>query len=193
MVVDAITKYLLYFSANIVLLDSVNTSHPDPNASTEAILLNDYELNGTINRAASEGAKFALIVAMLEQNCIHRPHLEVSKEEKNIPEAQSNLNHYRSNPLSANDTYWQTCQQTTQLIHSGQFHSAHLWLTMHPEPLSLYNKPDAINDEVIANCSLNTQTRMLKATENIVKVDETGLYDILQQLEPISASGFNVR
>jgi hypothetical protein len=169
------------------LLDSVNTSQPDLNVSAKASLSSDYELNGTINRAASEGAKFALILAMLEQNCIHRPHLEKSKVLAQSSQVNSDINHYRSNPLSVNDTYWQTCQHTSQLIHSRQLHSAHLWLAMHPEPLSLHNTPDLIGEEVIANCSINTQNRIQQAKHNVLKVDETGLYDILQELEPVSA------
>ena len=171
----------------IVLLDPVNTVQPDFNVTDEALLSNDYELNGTINRAASEGAKFTLILAMLEQDCTHRPYLEKSKERDKNPEVGNNLNYYRNNPLSANDQYWQICQQTSQFVNSGQLHSAHLWLAMHPEPLSQYNKIDTINTDVIANCSLNTQTRIRRARENMVSVNETGLYDILQQLQPISA------
>jgi hypothetical protein len=91
--------------------------------------------------------------------------------------------------LSANDSYWQTCQQTRQLIHRGQLHSAQLWPAMHPEPLSQYNQPDKIGKHVIANCSINTQTRMQMAKEKIVHVDETGLYDMLRQLGSISAQG----
>ena len=169
------------------LLDSVNAIQPDPNASTEALLSSDYELNGTINRAASEGAKFALILAMLEQDCIHRPNLKKSTQLNQDPEIKSELNHYRSNPLNVNDTYWQTCQHTSQLIHNGQLHSAQLWLAMHPEPLSQYNNSDKIDENVIANCNINTQTRMQQAKEKVLNVDETGLYDILQKLEPISS------
>lgn len=168
------------------MLDSVNPSEFDLNASTEALLSSDYELNGTINRAASEGAKFALILAMLEQDCTHRPHLEKPKEVNQMPEVDNDLNYYRSSPLSANDTYWQTSQHTSQLINSGQTQSAQLWLAMYPEPLSQYNKADVIDEEVIANCSMNAQNRLKQAEQNMLKVDETGLYDILQELEPIS-------
>lgn len=170
-----------------VLLDSVNTSQPDLNATNEALLSSDYELNGTINRAASEGAKFALILAMLEQDCTHRPHIEEPKETSHIPEIDTGLNYYRTAPLSANDAYWQSCQHTSQLIHGGQIQSAHLWLAMHPEPLSQHNKPDVIDEDVIANCSINTQTRLQQAKQSGLKVDETGLYDILQELESVSA------
>ena len=180
------------------MLDSVNTHQPDLNANTDALLSSDYELNGTINRAASEGAKFALIMAMLEQDCTHRPHVEITKEPNQVSEIENGLNRYRSHPLSANDTYWQTCQHTSQLIHTGQLHSARLWLAMHPEPLSQYNKPDVIDNDVIANCSVNTQariqqTKLDEAEFNVVKVDETGLYNILQALEPLSTSALNVR
>ena len=58
---------------------------------------------------------------------------------------------------------------------------------MHPEPLSQYNQSDKIGEDVIANCSINTQTRMQIAKEKIVNVDETVLYDMLQQLGSISA------
>ena len=169
------------------MLEPVNKSQPELNVSTEALFSSDYELNGTINRAMSEGAKFALILAMLEQDSMHRPHLEAPKETNQISEVEKNLNHYRANPLSANDTYWQTCQHTSQLIHNGQLHSAQLWLAMHPEPLSQHNKADAINEEVFANCNINTQTRMQQATQSVVKIDETGLYDILQELEAVFA------
>lgn len=169
------------------MLDSVNTSQPDLNANTQALLSSDYELNGTINRAASEGAKFALVMAMLEQDCTHRPHLDKPKETNHVPGVEIGLNFYRSNPLSVNDTYWRTCQHTSQLIHSGQLQSAQLWLDMHPEPLSQHNKADVIDAEVIANCSVNAQTRLKQTQAYGLKVDETGLYDILQELEGISA------
>ena len=168
------------------MLDSVNSSQSDLKAD-QALLSSDFELNGTINRAASEGAKFALIMAMLEQDCIHRPHLEPSQEKIQNPEVETNLNFYRSSPLSANDEYWQTCQHTSQLIHQGQLQSAQLWLDMHPEPLSQYNKADVIDEEVIANCSMNTQASLKQATEKVLKVDETGLYDILQTLDSVPA------
>ncbi len=171
-----------------VLLDSVNKSQPDLNSSVESLLSSDYELNGAVNRSASEGAKFSLIMAMLEQDCTHRPHLDASKGVNQNPEVKGDLNYYRSNSLSADDTYWNTCHHTSQLLHNGQLLSAHLWLAMHPEPLSQHNKPDAIDEDVIANCSIYAQTRMQHAKEKVVKIDETGLYDILQALEPAPAS-----
>ena len=175
------------------MLDSVNTRETVNNAITEALLSSDYELNGTVNRAASEGAKFTLMMAMLEQECIHRPRIQTSKQINQGAEVNEEVNHdfhhYRRSPLSANDSYWQTCQQTRQLIHSGQLHSAQLWLAMHPEPLSQYNQSDKIGEDVIANCSINTQTRMQMAKEKIVHVDEIGLFDMLQQLGSISGQG----
>jgi hypothetical protein len=171
------------------LLDSVNTSQSDHNAITQALISSDNELNGTINRAASEGAKFTLMMAMLEQDCTHRPHIEKQQELNQPPEVENDLSYYRTSPLSANDSSWQTCQQTSQLIHSGQLLSAQLWLALHPAPLSQYNQSDRVDADVIANCSINTQSRMQQAQEKEVTVDETGLYDILQDLAPISAQG----
>ena len=166
------------------MLDTANTTQATPNFSADALLGSDYELNGTINRAASEGAKFALILAMLEQDCTYRPHIDKPKDTKAIPEAFKELNYCRSSPLSVDDTYWRSSQQTSQLIQQGQVHSARLWLAMHPEPLSQFNNPDEIDEEVIANCSINAQARFNQAKQKVVKVDETGLYDILQELNP---------
>jgi hypothetical protein len=191
LLLNAITKVSPSFCSDNLLLDSVNTSQSDHNASTEALISSDNELNGTINRAASEGAKFTLMMAMLEQAYIHRPHIEASQQINQSAEVSAEVNpdfhHYRASPLSANDSSWQTCQQTSQLIHTGQLLSAQLWLALHPEPLSQYNQSDRIDADVIANCSINTQSRMQQAQEKVVTVDETGLYDILQELEPISA------
>lgn len=171
----------------MVLLESVNTTQSDLNPSQEGLLSSDYELNGTINRAASEGAKFALILAMLDQDCTYRPKVAKQKDSNQPQEPETSLNFYRSSPLSADASYWSTCQQTSQLIHGGQIQTAHLWLAMHPEPLSQHNKADVIDAMVIANCGVNVQNRLKQTEPYSLKVDETGLYDILQQLEPAVA------
>ncbi|WP_354667942.1 VC2046/SO_2500 family protein [Paraglaciecola arctica] len=172
---------------NTHLLDSVNTTQSDLNSSSEALLSSDYELNGTINRASRQGAKFALIMAMLEQDCSQRPHIEQNQQTNQSPEHLKDLNYYRPNPLKADDNYWHTCQNTSQLIDQGQIQSAHLWMAMHPEPLSQHNNAEVIDPEVVANCSFIAQARLQQAATNTLQVDETGLYDILQQLQPTSA------
>jgi hypothetical protein len=169
-----------------LLLDSVNTSQPYIN-DIAALLCSDYELNGQINRAANQGAKFSLLLAMLEQNCLHRPQLEKSAAINLSSAPHSNINHYRSHPLSANEKSWQTCQYTSRLIHQGHVHSAQLWLAMHPEPLSHHNQPQEIDEEIIANCSLAAQNRYQQNSRKPIQLDEVGLYDILQQLEPVPA------
>jgi hypothetical protein len=58
---------------------------------------------------------------------------------------------------------------------------------MYPEPLSLCNKIDTIDVNVISNYSHNTQTRIRQAVAKVVNVDETGLYDLLQKLQPSTA------
>jgi hypothetical protein len=58
---------------------------------------------------------------------------------------------------------------------------------MHPEPLSQHNNPDTLDEAVVANCGVNVQNRLKQAELVSLKVDETGLYDILQQLEPVVA------
>jgi hypothetical protein len=171
------------------LLEPVTTDQSDINTqlNTEVLLTSDCELNGSINRASGQGAKFTLMLAMLDQNPIHRPQLEKPRDLNQTPKVETEQSYYRNCPLSAKESYWQTSQHTNQLIHSGQLDSAHLWLAMHPEPLSQHNRRLEIDEEVIANCSLNTQNRMQQGKNNTMEVDETGLYDILQGLAPVSA------
>ena len=158
--------------------DVVKNAH----VSDSSLLAADYELHGSVNRATRQGAKFSLIMAMLEQDCLHRPYVEKNIELDKTAKDDKHFSHYRSNPLSANDDYWSASQHTSQLIQSGHVHSAHLWLAMHPEPLSQHNNPDVIDEDVIANCNINTQNRLQQAKETKLKVDETGLYEILQEL-----------
>ena len=93
LLLNAITRLSPSFCSDNLLLDSVNTSESANNAITEALLSSDYELNGTINRAASEGAKFTLMMAMLEQECIHRPRIEASKQINQGTEVNVEINH----------------------------------------------------------------------------------------------------
>jgi hypothetical protein len=58
---------------------------------------------------------------------------------------------------------------------------------MYPEPLSLCNKIDTIDANVISNCSHNTQTRIRQAAAKMVIVDEIEPYDLLQKLQPSTA------
>ncbi|MGS2719636.1 VC2046/SO_2500 family protein [Paraglaciecola aestuariivivens] len=165
--------------------DSVLTQSKDI-FNHQALVANDYELNGQINQAAGQGAKFALLMAMLEQDSLHRPQFdkdqpESSKQTESIP------NYYRNPQLSADASYWQSCESTRQFVHQAQMQSAKLWLAMHPEPLALNDKVDTIDPEVIANCSLATQRRMHQAANPTIKIDETKLYDILHELEQNAA------
>ena len=54
---------------------------------------------------------------------------------------------------------------------------------MHPQPLSLYNDPKRLEDEVVANCDMHAQHRLQDLNTVDIAVDETGLYDILQEME----------
>ena len=166
------------------MTDSVTFNQATNSAQSDALLNFDFELNGTVNRAALEGQKFALIMAMLEQDYSHRPYLEKSIEPAKSKEQAQNSHYYPSQPLSANDSYWQLSEYTQNYFHSGHIQTAQLWLAMHPEPLSQHNDANILNAEVVANCGLNTQTRLQQTPENRLKTDETQLYDILQTLEP---------
>ena len=58
---------------------------------------------------------------------------------------------------------------------------------MHPEPLSLRNNPNAIDEEVLANTSVFTKKRVNDELSQDIEVDETALFDILDGLKGTAA------
>ncbi|MEP1554236.1 MAG: VC2046/SO_2500 family protein [Paraglaciecola sp.] len=166
------------------MLSSENTLDK---GSAEFALSNDFEFNGDINRASQQGAKFSLLMAMLEPNSLHRPRFEDPESTLHPMGENSELYHYRSSPLEANQEYWQGCNNAGKLIETGYLASAQLWMAMHPEPLSQHNNCLSIDEDVLSNASVYSQSRMKNQTVADIKVDETGLFDILDELNPISA------
>jgi hypothetical protein len=142
----------------------------------------DRELNGELNRASAEGAKFALLLAMLEQDYLHRPKLieRDPEDDDNRENSISSICHYPPTPLKAELQHWTQANYASEVINKESIASAHLWLIMHPQPLSLHNNAYQINDDILANCDVHTQTRYRNAADKNLQVDEIGLYDILQ-------------
>ena len=142
----------------------------------------DRELNGELNRASAQGAKFALLLAMLEQDYLHRPKLieSDSEDDDNGANSVSSICHYPPTPLKVESQHWTQANYASEVINKESIVSAHLWLIMHPQPLSLHNNAYTIGEDVLVNCDLHTQQRHRISEDNNLQVDETGLYDILQ-------------
>lgn len=172
---------------DVLLLEPTHKIDPINSDGLDPVIANDRELNGEINRASTQGAKFVLLLAMLEENNLHRPVLHDSPSVELDKSESSSLHYYRSPPLLAESDNWQTLQQTSILVNSGHIQTAHLWLAMHPEPLSQYNNALHLDEDVLANCSLPTQTRLQQDKANNLNVDETVLFDILQEMESNAA------
>ena len=147
----------------------------------------DFELNGEINRASQQGAKFALLVAMLEPNALHRPRFGESEPSEYYQGKNPELYHYRRSSLMAKSEYWQGADNPAKLIRSGHIASAQLWLAMHPEPLSLHNDAAHIDEDIMNNATVFAQSRLKKEALADIQVDETGLFDILDELKATQA------
>ncbi len=141
----------------------------------------DYEWSGEINRATVQGAKFALLLAMLEDNPLLRPVVEA--DDAQLP-AESALpkNYYRPMPLFAEEADWSNGDVMGELLHK-QLQDALLFRAMHPQPLSLYNDPKRIDDEVLANCSFSAQRRLADEQDKVIHTDATQMYDVVQQAQ----------
>jgi hypothetical protein len=151
--------------------------------------LADFEYSGSLNKATAQGAKFALLMAMLEADCLQRPYIEPSKiVGKSLAEILAPISHYRPLPLAAHPDYWQQVEQTENLVQAGHIDDARLWLCMHPEPLALQNDPKFIAHDILVNCALSTQQRFKNRSEQALRTDETLLFDILDQMRPMPAN-----
>ncbi|MFT2090124.1 VC2046/SO_2500 family protein [Paraglaciecola sp. 2405UD69-4] len=157
------------------------------NAHVDFTLSGDLELNGELNRSSQQGAKFALLLAMLEPNSLYRPRIEKTEEPQYVSIDNQGLHYYKRSSLAVDANYWKKAENTANLMGSGHIRSAHLWLAMHPEPLSLRNNPNAIDEEVLANTSVFTQNRVTNELSQDIEVDETALFDILDGLKATAA------
>ena len=149
--------------------------------------ISDVEYSGKLNVSVGQGAKFALLLAMLEQDPLRRPKLlqeQPGEKVDSMDQLIESINHYPVTPLAARKQDWNKATQTKELIHNNMA-DANLWLCMHQQPLSLHDDVKRIDEQVIANCSLYTQNRLKDVKETELKVDETGLYEVLQTLNSI--------
>jgi hypothetical protein len=154
----------------------------DQDIVTERI--GNLEFSGELAKAAGQGAKFALVLAMLEQNALSSAFFEPQHASVNpYASAAQPVSDYPVVALSALDSHWSFAAVTGELIGNAYLASARLWQSMHPSPLSLLNDANKIDDEVINNCDLPTQRRFRSETAKPLVVDETKLYDILNELQ----------
>ncbi len=144
----------------------------------------DIEFSGLLNRASNQGAKFSLLLAMLQQDVLARPHIGQASE----PELQALTDvqsYYPEKHLQAHEQDWPLADTATDILHSDGIRSAQLWLAMHPQPLSLHNDPFHIDDDIYANCDTYTQARYSKTKlqeDSEITVDETGIFDLLEEI-----------
>ena len=154
--------------------------------SVQTLTRTDAELSGRLSSAAGQGAQFALLLAMLEQNVLHRPNYAKSEDtlvaaDKDFPER---LNNYPPVSLSATSTHFACADVANRLFRDGESRNAQLWLAMHPDPLSMYNDPSRIDDEVVQNCDLPTQTYLQIPRPSDIPVDATLMLDVIEQARP---------
>lgn len=150
--------------------------------------INDIELSGGLSQASQrgEGATFALLLAMLQQNLLERPHL--ARDQQLPSSSQPLVAAGPVTPLKADAEHWQN-----ESIHAGYMQqqltvSARLWHCMHPTPLSVHNDARRLDDEVVANCDYHTRQRLAGKVKSELDVDETGLLDLIEGLQPLRAA-----
>ncbi|MBU2876098.1 VC2046/SO_2500 family protein [Aliiglaciecola lipolytica] len=146
------------------------------------VAISDLEWSGTLNRALEQGDKFALLLAMLEDDYLQRPNVNGGADEPSHFPSSISKHYYPQTPLQAEQQDWSLARTTSELM-AQNVSDAILWQRMHPQPLSIFNDAKRIEPEVKINCGYHTQQRFHAAhSANTIDVDETKLYDILNEI-----------
>ncbi|MDF2177672.1 VC2046/SO_2500 family protein [Aliiglaciecola sp. CAU 1673] len=148
----------------------------------------DIELGSGLNRLCQRGggSDFSLVLAMLAQDFLSRPRFDKTS----LPEASEYvqaLPHAPKVPTCAMQEDWEHENQASRYAHQQDFTALRLWQCMHPSPLSQFDNKKRIPEEVIANCGWHAQQRMLKSQEVLIETDETGLFEVIEALQPKAA------
>jgi len=56
---------------------------------------------------------------------------------------------------------------------------------MRPTPLSLYNDAKRVDDDVVANCDLFTQSKLKQVQQPDITVDPTMMYDAVKKVRDL--------
>lgn len=151
--------------------------------------ISDLEWSGKLSSASSNPALFSLYLAMhcqpgnapirIEQD------IETPSTDNGFPER---LNHYPRSPLSVNDEALMALKVSAKLAQLGQAADLALWNTMHPGPLSAFNNPTYIDNEVKSNCSYATQQSLKGSESKVLHSDPLQLTELIERAgELISA------
>lgn len=148
----------------------------------------DIELNGSLNRAASQGhgATFALMLAMLQENQLDRPRLAERSAE--TEQKQILFDKAPDIPLKPESQHWEFEARHADYIQRQKLISARLWHCLHPAPLSLYDDSKRLDDEVIENTSWSCRQKLKGTKLQALQVDETGLLDVIEKARDYQAA-----
>lgn len=141
----------------------------------------DPELNGNVSRALLSGHDFAYWLAQLGPWADERPSLKSNTGDKEDINPSLPSNFYRQSGLEATPKDFFALSVQSQLLQQPELNGFRLWQSMHPEPLSLFNDPLRLDDEVIENCESHVRRR-LKSELNIgITPDPTLLESIIPE------------
>ncbi len=149
----------------------------------------ESEFKGALSKTLAKQGKadFALLLAMLQQDITNKLRLTDTQPDAEVDTRQQELamlgRTYPEIPLSVEKQHWYQQTHVTQAIAMGDLANARLMQQMHPPPLSLQNDPAFISEEIVANCDVFCQERMLENKSHEKEVDPTLLYDVVQQVQ----------
>jgi hypothetical protein len=135
------------------------------------------------------GSLFRLYLALAEHSPTPRISISTEPQINSDSEFPQRLNHYRRAPLKAqNDdfSYANILNQELTQPNLDKGIAVRFWQSLHPSPLSMWNKGKNIDPEVKLNCSWPTQLRLeeeLEDKELTIEASPALLADIIPQAQ----------
>ncbi|XOV78303.1 MAG: VC2046/SO_2500 family protein [Aestuariibacter sp.] len=169
----------------------------DQNLTLESVVakLKRAEFSGTLAKTLVQKGQgeFALLLAMLEQDVTQ--HLQFADE----PDAElvghvpiEKFNFYPEIPLSTEQKHYTQQQAFADAIHREDVTTACLLGCMFPSPLSLHNDAKRVEDSVLANCDIYTQSRLQSKPSSedtdSIEVDPKMLFDTIEAAKAFEAA-----
>ncbi|MBU2976931.1 VC2046/SO_2500 family protein [Alteromonas sp. C1M14] len=144
--------------------------------------LTDFEWSGRLSQATPSRALFSLYLAMHCQPGNTAIRIEDPSHSASVDDDfLARLNHYPKASLSPNKSDLEALRVSAKLAQNGQVSDLALWHTMHPAPLSAYNDPHYLSDDIKTNCSYATQQKLKSSCDNeaVLNADPTQLDDLI--------------
>lgn len=150
------------------------------------MIINEWQLSVGLNTALQkqQRADFALLLAMLSPSVDESAQFKtpVSTQDDIKVSLYQTLSVQKCRDYAYNETDSSTLLQHAEALSSDSIAQLKLCQYLKPAPLSLYDEPKRLDNELFQNLSLHCRRHLRGEVVPSLDADATLLYDVLQQL-----------